>query len=360
MSSTVPLQNPPGIPSPTADTVTAGPSIPAIERIRLFSPLQWEEFVLEWANSLRDNYARVERCGGAGDMGRDVIASSAEDDASGWVNYQCKHYGHPLMPSDIWLELGKLVYYTYLGEFTVPRAYKFVAPQGAGSTLSKLFNKPADLKTQLIENWDAKCRSSITRTGDVPLTDELNAHLNTIDFSIFGYTPPLRLIDEHRATPWHIARFGGGLPPRPDFTTPPAEPASNEVAYLRKLFEAYSDARGYAASRFADISTELQYVSHYSDSRLEFYSAESLRGFSRDTLPPGSFEELQDEIHAGIRDTLRGTYLHGFQRLLAVVGLARVLQLTSHPLVPRMHIRDRGGICHQLANDRADVEWVQR
>jgi len=360
MSSTVPLQNPPGIPSPTADTVTAGPSIPAIERIRLFSPLQWEEFVLEWANSLRDNYARVERCGGAGDMGRDVIASSAEDDASGWVNYQCKHYGHPLMPSDIWLELGKLVYYTYLGEFTVPRAYKFVAPQGAGSTLSKLFNKPADLKTQLIENWDAKCRSSITRTGDVPLTDELNAHLNTIDFSIFGYTPPLRLIDEHRATPWHIARFGGGLPPRRDFTTPPVEPASNEVAYLRKLFEAYSDARGYAASRFADISTELQYVSHYSDSRLEFYSAESLRGFSRDTLPPGSFEELQDEIHAGIRDTLRGTYLHGFQRLLAVVGLARVLQLTSHPLVPRMHIRDRGGICHQLANDRADVEWVQR
>jgi hypothetical protein len=110
----------------------------------------------------------------------------------------------------------------------------------------------------------------------------------------------------------------------------------------------------------ADLEPHDDVKEHFNDARLEFYSAESLRGFSRDTLPPGSFEELQDEIHAGIRDTLRGTYLHGFQRLLAVVGLARVLQLTSHPLVPRMHIRDRGGICHQLANDRADVEWVQR
>lgn len=357
---TVPLQNPPGTASPTADTVIAGPAIPAIERIRLFSSQQWEEFVLEWAYSLRDNYARVERCGGAGDMGRDVIAYSVEEDASVWDNYQCKHYDRPLMPSDIWTELGKLVYYTYLGEFTVPRVYRFVAPQGAGSTLSKLFNKPAEMKTKLIENWDGKCRHSITQTGEVPLTDELKAHLNSIDFSIFGYIPPLRLIDDHRTTPWHIARFGGGLPPRPDFTPPPAEPASNEAVYLRKLFEAYSDARGTAALRFADISTEPQYSSHYSDSRLEFYSAESLRGFSRDTLPTGSFEQLQDEIHAGIRDTLRATHPHGFQRLLAVVGLARVLQLTCHPLVPRMHIRDRGGVCHQLANDRTDVEWVQR
>lgn len=360
MSITVPVPDPPATASPAADTVTAGPAIPAIERIRLFSPRQWEEFVLEWAYSLRARYARVERCGGAGDMGRDVVATLDEADPSVWDNYQCKHYDHPLMPSDIWLELGKLVYYTHLGEFTVPRAYRFVAPQGAGSTLSKLFEKPAEMRAQLIGNWDEKCRPSITRTCEVPLSTELQAHVNSIDFSIFGHTPPLKLINEHRTTPWHIARFGGGLPPRPDATTPPAEPAANEAVYLRKLFAAYSDARGNAASRFSDISAEPQYSGHYSDSRLEFYSAESLRGFSRDTLPAGSFERLQDEIHAGIRDTLRGTHPNGFHRLLAVVGSARVLQLTSHPLVPRMHVRDRGGVCHQLANDRDDVHWVTR
>lgn len=71
-----------------ADTVVSGEIIPAIERIRLFSDRQWEEFVLEWADSLREIYCRVERCGGAGDMGRDVIAMCKKDD-SVWDNYQC-------------------------------------------------------------------------------------------------------------------------------------------------------------------------------------------------------------------------------------------------------------------------------
>lgn len=360
MITTVPLPNPQTPTSPSADTVTSGPPIPAIERIRLFSPRQWEEFVLEWAHSLLSRYARVERCGGAGDMGRDVVATPDESDPSVWDNYQCKHYAQPLMRSDIWLEMGKLAYYTHRGDFTVPRTYRFVAPQGAGSSLSKLFAKPADLKAQLIANWDSQCRSSITRTGEVPLSAELLAHLNTIDFSIFGSIPPLTLIDQHRTTPWHVARFGGGLPLRPQPAIPPSKPAANEATYLRKIFEAYSDARGNAAACFADISAEPQYSGHYSDSRFEFYSAESLRGFSRDTLPAGSFEDLQDEIHSGIRDTLRGLHANGFQRLIAVVGSARALQLTSHPLVPRMHIRDRGGVCHQLANDRDDVQWVPR
>ena len=65
------------------------------------------------------------------------------------------------MPSDIWLELGKLVYYSYHGEFTVPRAYMFVAPQGAGSTLSKLFERPDELRTELIEKWEVKCRHDL-------------------------------------------------------------------------------------------------------------------------------------------------------------------------------------------------------
>jgi len=47
-----------------------------VERVRLFSPSQWECFVQEWGDSLRDEYELVERCGGAGDMGRDVIATN--------------------------------------------------------------------------------------------------------------------------------------------------------------------------------------------------------------------------------------------------------------------------------------------
>ncbi len=359
MSDMITLPEPPPPPAPNADTVVSGPVIAPIERIRLFSSSQWENFVLEWAHSLKSRYARVERCGGAGDMGRDVIAVPEESNTNVWDNYQCKHYDHPLMPSDIWIELGKLVYYTHRDEFTYPRQYRFIAPQGVGTTLGKLLGKPDELKAGLIANWGSKCRSSITSTGNVPLEGDLRDYLNNLDFSIFGSIPPLTLLEQHRTTPWHIARFGGGLPPRPEVPTPPMEPDQLETIYLRKIFEAYSELHGRKVSSVADIQDDTNLVAHYGDSRQEFYSAESLRSFSRDTLPQGSFEQLQEEIHAGIRDVLRDDFENGYRRLLGVVRTARALQLTAHPLVPRMHLRDRGGMCHQLANDRVDLRWVR-
>ena len=96
-----PLPQPSASLAVSADVVAAGPAIPAIDRIKLFSERQWEEFVLEWADSLRTIYQRVERCGGSGDMGRDVIAF-CNAPSTDWDNYQCKHYGGALAPSDIW------------------------------------------------------------------------------------------------------------------------------------------------------------------------------------------------------------------------------------------------------------------
>ncbi|MGY8632694.1 restriction endonuclease [Bradyrhizobium sp. 14AA] len=86
--------------------IRSGPAIPPIERVKIFSATQWEECVDEWASSM-PGYKLVERAGGAGDMGCDVIATvDPSDKNSPWDNYQCKHYDHALTPSDIWLELG--------------------------------------------------------------------------------------------------------------------------------------------------------------------------------------------------------------------------------------------------------------
>ena len=153
-----PLPTPSNPVAVASDTVVAGPSIPAIDRIKLFSSDEWEDFVLEWADSLRNRYSQVERCGGAGDMGRDVIATD-NTAPSIWDNYQCKHYDHPLRPTDIWLELAKLAYYTNLGEYTYPRAYFFVAPYGAGTKLSNLLRKPEELRQGLKDNWDGYCKA---------------------------------------------------------------------------------------------------------------------------------------------------------------------------------------------------------
>lgn len=358
MSQTVSIPTPQDPPGPSADTVASGPLIPAMDLMKLFSPDDWEAFVLEWAYSLNSKYGLVERCGGAGDMGRDVIATISEDDPSVWDNYQCKHYDHPLRPGDIWLELGKAVYYSYQGEFTFPRRYRFVAPQGAGTTLIKLFKKPDDLKSRLIEEWDRHCRNGITSTREVVLEGGLRDHLDILDFSVIGYIPAQRLVDDHRRTRWHVARFGGGLPQRPQTQEPPDRPAENEAVYLRKLFAAYADHRGHLVASVDDLAGVSDLIRHYGRTRKEFYSAESLRGFSRDTLPPGSYETLQEEILAGVQDILDGQHNNGYQRVLAVVQAARQLQLTRHALVPRLDVRDRGGICHQLANDREDVMWV--
>lgn len=354
-ATTVPIPAPAPAAVP-ADVSLAGPPIPALDRLKLFSDRQWEEFVLEWADALRATYRLVERCGGAGDMGRDVIATLHGD--GGWDNYQCKHYKAALTPSDIWLELGKLAYYTFIKEYPYPQRYYFVAPQGAGTKLSNLLKKPVELRAGLLTQWDAHCKKAITSTHEVPLAADLRKYIESLDFSIFEAVPPLRLIDGHAKTRWHVARFGGGLPLRPAPLAPPTSPAADEATYVRALLDAYSDYLGHAVPRIDDLVVDPDLADHFSDARIEFYSAEALRAFSRDTLPPGEFERLQEDVHAGIKDEFRTPHKDGYQRLLAAVKLARTLPLNGHSLYGRMSVKDHGGICHQLAND-GKVRWVK-
>lgn len=357
MISSSPLPKPAGGTAASADVVATGLPIPPIERIRIFSDSQWEDFVLEWADSLRDQYGTVERCGGAGDMGRDIIAFDKAD-AMVWDNYQCKHYKAGLAPGDIWVELGKLVYYTHTNEYTYPRRYFFVAPQGAGTKLSNLLRKADKLKAQLIDNWDKHCRNGITSTALVELDATLRSYLDGLDFSIFEAVPPLRIIDQHAKTRWYATRFGGGLPARPKVVAPPATVAAHEVTYVRSLLDAYGDHLKCALPTVADLGQHDDVREHFNDARLEFYSAEALRAFSRDTLPPGAFEELQSELHGGIKDEMRGEHSDGYRRVLSVVKTAKLLPITDHALKERLSTHDRGGICHQLAND-GKVKWVK-
>ncbi|MDA8119867.1 MAG: hypothetical protein M0Z85_07460 [Gammaproteobacteria bacterium] len=108
----------------------------------------------------------------------------------------------------------------------------------------------------------------------------------------------------------------------------------------------------------ADLSAHDEVREHFNDARLEFYSAEALRAFSRDTLPPGAFEELQNELHGGIKDEIRGDHPNGYRRVLSVVKTAKQLPITDHALKERLSLIDKGGICHQLAND-GKVKWVK-
>lgn len=334
--------------------VASGPAIPPIERIALFSEEQWEQFIDEWASSLSD-YQKVERASGAGDKGCDVIGYPVEGGPL-WDNYQCKHYDKPLKPTDVWVEFGKLCYYTFIGDYSLPQKYRFVAPRNVGTKLASLLRKPTALKQELLQAWDSYCRDDIKESA-VPLSAELRAHIEAIDFSIFGYLPVLTVIQQHMNTPFYVSRFGLGLPPRPPTTPPPADPSPEETRYVQQLFEAYSDNRGDHLTLVNQLPNRLQ--RHYHRSREAFYSAEALRNFSRDKLPGDEFKALQDQVYLGVIDTCSGSHACGFTRLVATTDRAAQLAITSSPLIGKTEIGDLHGICHQLANEDRLI-WVEK
>jgi hypothetical protein len=353
----VPLAPPAVAANLTVDQVQTGVPLAPIERIKLFSSHAWEEFIQEWAQSLKSEYHEVVRCGGSGDRGRDVIGYVDATQESPWDNYQCKQYDHPLYPGDVWIEIAKLCYHSHRGEYSWPRNYYFVAPQGPGTTLHGYLRKPQRLKEVLIGAWDASLSARIAQDGSASLTGSLADYVTSADFGVFKALSPLIIIEGHRKTAWFPFRFGGGLPPLPDDLTPPAEIAAGETRYVRQLLGAYGDHLATTISTVDGLNANQGLREHFDRARQQFYIAETLRNFSRDTLQPGEYERLQNEFYSGIVDTVHAVHADGYVRVIETIKVAQALQVTSHPLVPRLKVGARGGICHQLANEDK-VQWV--
>jgi hypothetical protein len=345
-----------GVPSPAH--IQSGVPIPKAMRIKLFSPDDWEEFTEEWASSLKSDYIKVRRLGGSGDLGVDIAGFCSDQGfEGGWDNYQCKRYDHPLRPGDIWVELGKIIYYSHIGEYTPPRKHYFVCSQDVGTSLEKLLNKPTELKAKMIENWDKHCLNGITSTASIPLSGMLKNHLDTFNFSIFSSRSLVELVEGHAKTGFHTVRFGGGLPTRPHPSQPPYTPTENESRYIRQLLDAYGDHLGISLTDTDALDSYNGLKRDYLRQRERFYHAESLKNFARDTVPGGTFDSLQDEIYHGVIDVCESNHSNGFERMKATVTQASTVTATSNPLVSSVKTQDRQGICHQLANDDR-LKWV--
>lgn len=345
------------LPRLSPDRAIAGDLIPPIQKVRLFSSDDWEDFTAEWAHCLSE-YAEVRRVGGANDRGLDVVGYTVAPPGAGpWDNYQCKHYNHGLYPKEIWLELGKLAYYTFTKAYDPPRAYYFVAPHDCGSALSTFLQKPEVLRAELIAKWSKHCKKGITSKKEIKLEGKLLEHVERFDFSIVKTKPILKILEQYRASPHYMHRFGGGLPDRQPVPPPPVAIAAGEARYVEQLLEAYSDCLGRDVHSRGDISPDTKLEGHFDRSREQFYFAEALRVFSRESLPPGAFEALQGDVHDGVIDVAEASHPDGFVRVCETTKAARNLQLPDHALSLRTNTRDRSGICHQLANDDR-LHWV--
>jgi hypothetical protein len=343
----------------TVAQVVHGPSIPPQQRLLTYSPDQWEDFVHEWVHyCLKTAYKQVQRFSGAGDMGVDVVGFLDEQRLKGvWDNYQCKHYGHALRPGDVWAEFGKVIWYSFKGEYSVPRRYYLVSPWGAGTKLSRLLGNATKLREELIANWDKNVKAAITSTQEVPLTPALRTYVDAFDFSTFEAKTGLQLVDDHRSTPAHAARFGGGLPPRPSSAKPPATVAPVESRFVTQLLGAYTEHIGVPVpDPYSVPSGKLR--EHFHRQREAFYHAESLRVFARDSVPTGTFEALQEDIFDGVIDTHDAAHADGFEKVCAVTKAAREVQITANALISCTKPKDRDGICHQLVN-KERLQWTR-
>lgn len=342
----------------TAQDIIFGKSILPIKIIELMPPDDWEEFIKEWLETKEDKYFKIEKYGGSGDMGRDVVAyiSNPKENTESyeWECYQCKHYDNALMPSNVWVEFGKIVYYTYINKFPIPKAYYFVAPHGIGTSLSTLMDNPEELKKQLKENWEQYCKDKITKDEKIHLSSELITYIDTLDFTIFDKLSSSTIIQEHKEHSNHLIRFGGRLPLRENFPIPDVND-DKELRYIKQLIKAYDSDCEQTISEVDEIPES--YNRHFTDSRKSFYKAEELRILTRDNLPEEIFENLKIEIFDGIINTAEDNHDNGYRKVKAVEDKSVDIKLESNPLREACQTIDKKGICHHLVNDDK-ITWI--
>jgi len=325
-----------GVP-PSASKVNASTPFAPDQLIWLFNDVQWEDFVKEWAHCKKKTYHLVCRMGGANDFGVDVACFKSDKGFQGdWDSFQCKFYEKALM-------------HIFSGQISKPNNYYFFAPKDCGPSLKKLLLDSSKLKKYVLDNWESQCQKTITMKQEVLLTDSFLEFFEAFDFSLFQYKPTHEVIEDHKTTPYHIQRFGGGLGERPKSSEPPVIPLKSESRYIEQLVEAYTDTKE-DLSAHANAQDHPSFKDHFNRSRESFFEAESLHKFARDSVPNGTFEKLQDEVYFGVKDTEEEDHGDAFKRVKEVTKTARSLNVQSSGLHGVVGLKDLQGICHQLAN----------
>lgn len=347
--------------------LTYGLSLTPEQIISTLEDQRYEEFISCWLidcvvnlyNDVERKYEEVEHLGGAGDKGRDVVAY-ADVNKIVWDNYQCKHYNASLKPTDIYSEVGKLLYYTYNGDFTVPRKYYFVAPKGVGTKLSDLLKKPCEFKKEVIANWNDYCEGNITKKKKVILEGKFKDYVEEFNFSVFETKGTQAILAEFLNSKFYPSFFGGGFSkPRPLDKIPTEEMHPIEDTYINRLLEVYSESHNCSINNLEQLSKFNDELIHFKKQRINFYKAESLKDYANESLPSETiFKEFQDFIYDALEDTIYDDYPNGFACLKETFKEVQRIDLSGNIISQVTRPADRKGICHQLAND-GRVRWVK-
>lgn len=344
-------------PTIIGDVALSGPAITPRQRIALYSPTEWEIFILEWAVELRNTYSKVKQLGGSGDRGIDVAGFASDAGLEGdWDLYQCKHYDRPLKLSDVAPEIVKVFHHAAAGNYRLPRRYSFAAPYGPGTDLNLLLSSPQALKRKILDLVEGI--STKMKIGSNELTS-IQLLMKTTDFAFVDSVETHEILEQHAHTKFHVARFGTQLPPRSNPAAPPHQVASEESVYVTKLVQAYNENSHDETVTVDNVGNLLGTAQHFLKQRTRFYSAESLRIYARENTPDGAFESLQEDIYEGVADTAYLTAASALERLARVIAAASAIDLQRHGLASVVRTIDRAGVCHQLANSNK-LDWTAK
>lgn len=315
---------------------------------------EWEAFIREWATALRPGYVQIKRFGGPNDRGVDVAGFKTENGfEASWDCFQGKHYSKALTPSDAFPEILKIFLGVIDGHYTMPSQYCFLAPHGCGPKLSKLLSSPSSLRAEFLEFLDGTQASNT----DMGLFYEVKALVGTTDFSLFKSIELEDALSLHKNTRYYLARFGGQVPSRTEIDAPPERVMQDEAVYVEQLLKVYAELHSKYEFKLEHLENYSLERKHFRRQREHFYSAESLRLHARDSVPPGTFEALQEDIFTGVEDISQNADSSSMERLNKVLTTSTMLDLSAHSLYSIANFADRKGICHQLANN-GRLSWV--
>lgn len=317
---------------------------------------QLELFVRDWVSNKLGAYVEVCRFSGAKDLGRDVVGFLTESKHEGdWENYQCKQYAKRLPTDTAICELGKILYYSWKGDFTPPSKYFFVAPKGLNRNLETLIFNPSKLKSAVVDEWDKYCRYKIIENGDIPLSDELRLVLERFNYSSVTRIALEDMLSDPAAKKVLFKYFGADPGMSPRGIVPPAI-LDSESEYIRQLVGVYAEKESVIINNHEELDAFPQYKKNLTLQRERFFDADAFKRYYRDNTDAEVIDGFEEDIYHGVVDVFETVHPNGMDKVQSVMTQAAAIQ-TSGATAKYARVPVKQGICHHFVND-GKFKWI--
>lgn len=308
-----------------------------------------EALISDWLANRTKQYHSRERWSGPGDLGRDVVgyvtASRHEGD---WDNFQCKQLNTRLSESSAFIELGKIFMHAANGQYRLPRAYYFVAPQGVVRNVKALIAHPERFRQAFLDRWSKDIADHLVEKATIALSDAIRAAIMAFDFQNLHVLDSVGLADDPAMRSVLVKWFNDDPGPAPAGVVPDGID-TGEAVYLTQLVELYGNRAGATFAGPDDVLQHPDWGPHLRNQRTRYFEAAAFDRYYRDSTPPEFLVAFKQDIYHGVVDIYGDSHRDGLDRVNKVMGQAATIS-PSGVLGKHAGTAVKQGTCHHLAN----------